>query len=128
MSEETIPDGEILLRRIPPGSPWLEPPNCITSANFKLSKHKNELGLSVYRESIVSAEAVLEKPDAKPGSFVVKATAREIRELRDGNGKPLSLDVIADEKDPGHAEIRSLVPGRISDSQSNALKRVFRRH
>ena len=126
MCDRTIGDDEILLRRIPPGSRWFEPPDRITSANFKL--RPNDLGLSVYRRKIVSPEEVLQKPEAIAGSFVVQATAGDIRKLTDGNGKPLNLDVVAvaDENDPGHAEIRGPAPGRCSQSTSNALRRLFK--
>lgn len=129
MSEQTISDDEVLFRRIPPHHPWVEPPDRITSANFRLRKAKNELGLSVYRASRVSAEAVLAKPDAIAGSFVVVATAGNIRVLTDGNGTPLHLELapVGDENDPGHAEIRSPVPGTMPNSGSVALKRLFKR-
>jgi hypothetical protein len=57
------------------------------------------------------------------------ATAGEIRALKDGNGKPLHMDevVVADEDDPGHAEIRGPVPGSMPDSASVALRKLFRR-
>jgi hypothetical protein len=126
--EQRIPDDEVLYRLIPPTMPYFEPPNRITSANFRLRKHKNELGLSTYCASIVSEEAVLAKEGAIEGSFVVEARVGDIRALYDGNGKPLNLDVVAvdDEDDPGHAEIRSTLPGRLSDSASNALKKLFK--
>jgi hypothetical protein len=129
VSEQSIPDDEVLFRRIPPIKPWFEPPDRITSANFRLRKSRRELGLSSYRASMVSAEDVLAKPDAIAGSFVVMATAGEIRSLKDGNGNPLHLDVVAvgDEDDPGHAEVRGPVPGAMPDSASVALKRLFRR-
>jgi hypothetical protein len=120
VSEQTIHDDEVLFRRIPPLTPWLEPPDRITSANFRIRKGQKERGLSVYRASTVSTEAVLAKPDAIAGSFVVVATAGEIRSLKNGNGNPLRLDVVAagDENDPGHAEIRYPVP------RTNARKRI----
>lgn len=128
MPERTIPDDEVLFRRIPPGEAWFEPPDRITSANFKLRKSRNELGLSTYRAAKVSAEAVLSKPDAIAGSFVAAATVGDIRALKDGNGKPLHLDVVAvgDEDDPGHAEIRCPVPGTMPNSAAVALKKLFR--
>jgi hypothetical protein len=60
---------------------------------------------------------------------VVVATAGEIRFLKDGNGKPLRLEVVVagDENDPGHAEIRYPVPGTMPGSASLALKRLFQR-
>jgi hypothetical protein len=129
VGEQTISDDETIFRRIPPIAPWFEPPDRITSANFRLRKSRNEQGLSTYRASIVSAEAVLAKPDAIEGSFVVTASVGEIRALMDGNGKPLNLEVVAvaDEHDPGHAEIRSPKPGTLSDSASKALTKLFGR-
>lgn len=92
-------------------------------------RKNRDLGLSVDRANRVGAADVLAKPDAIPGSFLVAATAGEIRMLRDGNGEPLPLDVVAvrDENDPGHAEIRGPVSGTLSNSASLALKRLFRR-
>lgn len=77
MCDEKIPDDEVLLRRIPPGERYFEPPNRISSFNFKL--RKGEKGLSIYRERYITADELLKKQDAIPGSFVVKATAKELR-------------------------------------------------
>ena len=43
-----------------------------------------------------------------PGSFLAKATAGAIRRLTDAKHEPLRLEVVAvaDENNPGHAEIR----------------------
>ena len=111
------------MRRIPPGAPYFEPPDRVTSANFKL--RKGETGISVYRERYVSEEALLQKPDAIPGSFVVRATAREVRDLKNGKGEPLNIDAIPvnHELDPGHAELH----GRLNASAAEALKRLFMR-
>ncbi len=132
MSDDAIGDDEVLFRRIPPTLPWFEPPDRISSANFRLAKEEDgrkELGLSVYRARRVSPEEVLAKPDAIPGSFLASATAGDIRALRDGNGKLLQLDVVAadDENDPGHAEIRHPVPRTMPDSASNKLRKLFKR-
>lgn len=123
MPDETIPDDEVLLRRIPSGKPWFEPPDRISSMNFKL--RRDDVGLSVYREKFISAEQLLQKPDSIPGSFVVKTTVGEVRRLKNGKGDELHLDVIPidDEEDKGHAEIR----GKFSNSVSESLKRVFQR-
>ena len=132
MSDDTISDDEVLFRRIPPTAPWFEPPDRISSANFRLTKEddgRKELGLSVYRASRVRPEEVLAKPDAIPGSFLASATAGDIRALMDGNGKPLNLDIVPvdDENDPGHAEIRHPVPRTMPDSASNRLRKLFKR-
>lgn len=126
MSDGRIADDEVLYRRIPPGLSWFEPPDRISSGNFKLQD--NELGVSVYRAAIVDAAHVLSDPQAKPGSRVVEATASQIRAARDGNDNPLCLDIVAvnDENDPGHAEIRGPIPGKISNGAARALKALFR--
>ena len=126
MGETHVGDGEILLRRIPPGSSWFEPPDRIASFNFKL--RPGETGLSVYRERIVSGPEVLEKPEAIPGSMMAWATAGEIRGLKNAAGQPLRLDVVAvaDERDPGHSEIRGPESGRLSTSAAKALRNLFR--
>ena len=122
MSKRTIADDEVLYRRIPPVLPWFEPPDRFTSANFKL--RDNELGLSVYRASIVDVATVLSKPEAIADSKVAQATAAQIRAARNGKGEPLGLDVVAvnDENNPGHAEIR----GTISTATARALKKLFK--
>lgn len=106
MPEKTIADDELLYRRIPPGSSWFEPPDRISSFNFKL--RPGESGISVYRVAIVDASDVLKKPEAKSGSGVAQAAAGPIRTACDASNKPFDLDVVptADEHDPGHAEIR----------------------
>lgn len=126
MGEDHVLDNEILFRRIPPGSPWFEPPNRIASFNFKLKPQ--ETGISVYRERIISGLDVLKKPQAIPGSLLAWATAGEIRTLTNAAGQSLQLDVIpvADEYDPGHAEIRGPESGKLSTSAAKALSRLFR--
>jgi hypothetical protein len=122
-----ISDDELLMRRIPPGSKWFEPPDRLTSANFKL--RPDEHGISVYRRSIVSEQAVLQKPESIPGSFVVTAKVGAIRSLANAQGESLKLDVVPidDEVDPGHAEIRGPRPGKLSRSASKALRDLFAR-
>jgi hypothetical protein len=128
VSLQNIADDEVLFRRIPPGTRWFEPPNRITSANFKLRKNLNELGLSLYRASKVSPSDILHKPGAIPDSLIAQATVGNIRKLTDGNGKPLGLDVVVvnDENDPGHAEIRGPVPGVITNSAAQSLRQLFK--
>ena len=127
MAEQNIADDEVLFRRIPPGTKWFEPPDRISSINFKLRKNRQELGLSVYRANKVHAKDILDDPDAIPGSIIAKASAGDIRKLTDGNGKPLELDVVVinDDNDPGHAEIRGPVLGVIKESASVALRKLF---
>lgn len=126
MSDSTIGDDEVLYRRIPPGNDWFEPPDRISSLNFKL--RRDERGLSVYRASVVSARQVLDKPGALPGSRVAQSTARQIRSAGDAKGVPLGLDLVAinDEDDPGHAEIRGTSLSQRRTSVARALKELFR--
>ena len=121
MPDEQISDDEVLLRRIPFASPWIEPPDRVTSCNFKLGR--DDVGLSVYRERFVSAYQLTHKPGAIPGSLVVRTTAGVVRRARNANGELLNLDVIAvnHEVDPGHAEIR----GHFKTSVSKSLQRLF---
>jgi hypothetical protein len=123
-----LADDEVVYRRIPSAAPWFEAPNVIATINFKLNRRRGDLGLSVFRASIVSDEVVLAKPDAIPGSFVVWAYVGAIRTLRNGVGEPLNLDVIAvdDESDPGHAEIRGPEPGKLAPAASKTLRDLFR--
>ena len=133
MSDGRIPDDEVLYRRIPIVEGWFQPPDRITSSNFKL--RDDELGISVYRASIVDAANVLNRPEVKVECRVAAATAGQIRVAKNGKGEPLHLDVIPvdDEDDPGHAEIRYrdptselIDPGKISKSAANALRSLFR--
>jgi hypothetical protein len=121
---QRVSDDEVVLRRIPSSAPWFEPPDSISSMNFKLGPGHH--GLSVYRNSVVTPADVLSKAESIPGSFVVAARVGDIRGLQDAVGRPLGLDVIAvdDEHDAGHAEIRA--PGKLSKAASNALKRIFK--
>lgn len=125
--EQSIPDDERLFRRIPPGTRWFAPPDRVTSANFTL--RENEEGISVYRACVVSAENVLKKPGTISGSFLAEATAGAIRRLIDAAGEPLHLDVVAvaDENDPGHAEIRGLALRERGKPAADALKILFKR-
>jgi hypothetical protein len=129
VSGEPVSDDELVMRRVPPGSQWFEPPDRLNSSNFKLQSKKKERGLSVYRSSIVTESTVLEKSDALPGSFVVTATAGEIRRFTNAAGDHLRPDVIPidDEYDPGHAEIRAPEPGKLPGSASKALRDLFAR-
>ncbi|MBN2290827.1 MAG: hypothetical protein JXM70_00290 [Pirellulales bacterium] len=125
MSEGRIADHEVLYRRIPPTERYFQPPDRITSANFKL--RSGELGISVYRAVFVDAAGVLNKPGVTEGYRIAYTTAGQIRAARNGKDEPLYLDVISvsDENDPGHAEIRSPNIGKISSSAANALRKLF---
>lgn len=121
-----IPDEEILYRRIPTGNPWFEPPDRISTYNFKL--RKGESGLSVYRSSVISAQQLLVRPEAIPGSRIAWANAGAIRTLHGRNRQPLHLDGVSvgEAQDPGQAEIRGPQPGKLSPSASLALRDLFR--
>ncbi|MBN1590107.1 MAG: hypothetical protein JW888_11375 [Pirellulales bacterium] len=125
MSHGQIADDEVLYRRIPPGKSWFQPPDRISSFNFKL--RSDELGVSVYRAAALTVQEVLKKPEAIPGSGVAVATAGQIRALQNGKGDLLKLEVVPvnDENDPGHAEIHGPNPGVISSSAANALRTLF---
>ena len=91
--DDVVDDTELLLRRVPPGSPWQEPTGRITSASFRLAR--GEDGLSVYRAALVSPDVVLsEAAGGIPGSILLSATAGEVRRACDGNGRALQLDVV----------------------------------
>ncbi len=131
MPNDRIADYEILYRRIRPGKDWFEPPDRPTSANFKLKRledNQYEEGLSVYRGLIVSAAEVLAKPEAEPESRAAQAFAGEIRALKNGEEKSLQLDVVAvaDQSDPGHAEIRGPEPRKLPPSAPRRLAKLFR--
>lgn len=129
-----ISNDEVVFRRIPPGTPWTKDPDIVTSANFKTNP-RVEKGLSVYRESIVSAHEVLGKPSAKPGSFILFATVGDIRNLADAEGRLYGLNVVDAQvldntgqpvDDPGHAEIQRLDgESKMTGSMAEALKRLF---
>lgn len=130
MSDPPVADDETLLMRVPPAEPFFVPPGHISSANFKLDTRIGETGLSVYRKRLVTEDEVLNRPDAIPGSLLVEGTAGEIRKLTNAVGEELELDVVPVDEggaNPGHAEIRGPVPGKLSKSASKALRDLFRR-
>ena len=127
MADDRLGDDEIVFRRIPPTLPWFEPPDRISTANFKLNVRDNERGISVYRQAVVTAAAVLARPDAIAGSLLVQCTVGEIRNLKNGKGESLQLDVIRvdDETNPGHAELQGPTPGKLTDAAAKRLRDVF---
>lgn len=127
MPEQRIDDDEIVYRRVPPTSPWMEEEDRVTTANFKLNRKRGELGLSVYRSRIISMEDVLQHEDAIRGSRIAQAMVRDIRNLKNKADEPLLLDVVAvdDEDNPGHAEIRGPDPGTLTRAASRALQELF---
>ena len=126
VSDQKLSDEEILYRRIPNGSQWLEPPDRLTSANFKL--RRGESGLSVYRAGKVSKKEVLSGTTVRPDSLLAVTTVGDIRRAVDGRGERLCLDVVAtdDEEDPGHAEIRGPHSNRLSNAAAKAMKDIFK--
>jgi len=94
---EEIGDNEILLRRIPPGTPWLAEGPRITSANFGLKP--GETGVSVSRESITSPSHLL--------ALAEDSTGYRVAAIKAGLVRGLGLEVVAKPtpEDPGHAEI-----------------------
>ena len=127
MNDDRIADDEVVYLRVPSTAPWFEPPDQVTTANFKLNQRRGDLGLSVYRASLVTTNDVLAKPDAIPQSRVTRARVGDIRALKNGKGETLRLDVIAvdDDLDPGHAEIRGPIPGTLAPAASKALRDLF---
>jgi hypothetical protein len=126
VSDGQISDDELLYRCIRPGTSWFQPPDRISSGNFK--PRDGDSGISVYRARIVDATGVLSRLHAPAGSRIAQATAGQIRATQNGKGEPLNLDVVPanDEDNPGHAEIRGPVPGKISNSAANALRNLFK--
>jgi hypothetical protein len=126
VSDRHIADDEVLYRRIPPGSSWFEPPDRISSFNFKL--RVGEIGLSLYRAAAVNASDLLRKPGAIDGSKVAQATAGQIRAAQDSRGNPLHLEIVPvnEVNDLGHAEIRGLVLSEHSNIAAKALKKLFK--
>jgi hypothetical protein len=123
-----VGDDEVLYRRVPNATPWFEPPDRISTFNFKLNEKRGDIGLSVYRAAIVTGAEVLQRPDAMPGSQLTVATAGQIRWLTSTAGIPLQLDVVAvdDHDNPGHAEIRGPIPGKLDKAASKALRDLFK--
>lgn len=126
VSDQKLSDEEILYRRIPSGSRWFEPPDRLTSANFKL--RRGESGLSVYRASIVSKEEVLAGTSVCPGGLLAATTVGDVRRAVNASGEPLDLDVVVtgDEDDPGHAEIRSPHSKKLSNAAAKSMKGFFK--
>jgi len=127
---DRIDDDEVVYLRVPREPPFHTPNKWLTTANFSLDSRTGELGLSVYRHRLRTPHDVLNDPAAAPNSLLVSATVGEIRRLKDGRGQPLSLDVVPADEDgmnPGHAEIRSQSPGRLSRAARKALRDSFAR-
>jgi hypothetical protein len=116
-----IGDDEIILRHIPGGPSYQQPPGPrITSLNFRL--RPGESGVSVTRESITPAARLLAIVGGDPaaGSKVAVARAGDIRTLG------LAVVAAPTDDDPGHAEIRSEMADLTARSVCRALAQVFR--
>jgi hypothetical protein len=134
VSDPQVDDDEWVAIRIPPTSPWFEPPDRVSSANFKVDHRRQESGLSVYRLKIVTATDILSRTGVIQGSFLVVASVKAIRSLCNAIGNPLWLDVISDDdagRNPRHAEIRVkwwTEQEKMPSSAAKALQRLFVRY
>ena len=123
----SIPDDEFVLRRIPPGEPWVRAELELTTANFKPRRHLGETGISVSRERLTSASELLARIPVEVrdrlgrGDLwrVARASVREIRNL--------GLDVVADPtpEDPGHAQIVDAAASMSARRVRHALTALF---
>lgn len=108
----SIPDDEFVLRRIPPGEPWVRAELELTTANFKPRRHLGETGISVSRERLTSASELLARIPVEfrdrlgRGDLwrVARASVREIRNL--------GLDVVRIRHRKIRAMPRSWMPPR----------------
>lgn len=103
MTPLAVGDDEVVLRHIPGGPPWQEPPDGrITSLNFR--PRPGEDGLSVSRAGLTAAATLMARlGNPAAGSRIAAAAVADIRAL----GLEVVPDPIAD--DPGHALIRPAV-------------------
>lgn len=124
MCGKPIPDYELVYRRIPNRSEWFEPPDKITSHNFRL--RTGETGLSVYRANFVTPTELLLRGNMPEGRIAF-ATAGAIRNLENPQGESLGLTVVEadDEREQGHAEIRHSGSANFTKAVSKALRDVF---
>ena len=126
--QDRLNDDEIVGRRIPPDAPWFQPPDQVTSFNFKL--RPGEPGLSVFRLSLADADAILSTDKgAIPGSRLAAARVGDIRRLENSKGEPLHLDVVSDDEEgrnPGHAIVIRTDHDSFSHGVRKALNDVFR--
>jgi hypothetical protein len=119
-ASDPIADDEIVLRHIPGGPAFQQPPGPrITSLNFKL--RRGETGVSVSRASVTSAARLLAIVGGDPaaGSRIAAARVGDIRALG------LSVDPDPTDADPGHAVIRSDTVDLNAQSVRRELARLF---
>jgi hypothetical protein len=126
MQAERLADEEIVVRWVDRSSPdKFQPPDRISTTNFKL--RAGESGLSVFRLSVRSSASILASETSGRGDyFFISAVVGEVRLATNAEGKPLDLDVIADEEGglkPGHA----LIVGEFTKSVPKALRDLFQR-
>ena len=123
---ERLSDDEVVVRWINRSDPSrFQPPDRISSGNFK--ERSGETGLSVFQLTRTSFAAMLEhETRGNPDDYLfVETTVGAIRTLTSAAGLPLDLNVIPDEdggRKPGHA----LIVGKITQSASKALSRLFK--
>jgi hypothetical protein len=110
-----VADDELLLRHIPGGIQFQNPPDTpITSQNFRL--RPDERGISVSRSTRASPEAVLARiGDPAKGSRIAACRVADLRAL--------GFEVVPDplDDDPGHALI---LPGSNDLSARTPRKRL----
>ena len=120
-----------------PHPTFYEPPNRPTTRNFELRLYKDEPSLSVWRmglttEDFLRANPRHEYPPAPkhklPSDTVfLRTTAGAVRDLKNGKGQPLGLDVVPDDDDrtrPGHAGL--LDPDRPGEQFSKSTRKALR--
>jgi len=117
LKDDSLPDDELILRRIPNQTYFLG-----NLTNPRINHHNFELeededGVSCNRESLMSVEMLLNRPEAIPGSRAARAITSKIRAL--------GLDIIdvPDVIDPtnvGHCEIR---PRHRNDLENKELRK-----
>jgi len=121
MTEDEIPDDEILLRHIPSGTKWQAPGPRITSGNFQLRHDRNETGVSVTRLKITAPRRLLELLGAsyENGSRVAAVRVGDVRKLGfKVVPKPLN-------EDPGHSEIQSHEASLDEPASRKLLAKLF---
>lgn len=100
MTPSPVGDDEVVLRHVPGGPTWQEPPDGrITSFNFR--PRPGEYGVSVSRSALTTPAVLMARlGDPASGSRIAAAAVADIRAL--------GLEVVPDplDDDPGHALIQ----------------------
>ena len=129
---DRVLDDEILLIRIPRFDHHLfQPPDHISSGNFKLGK--DESGLSVYRRRLVTeAEVLASATKGVPEDYLlVSAVAAQVRATQRLDGACIGFDVVPDDPNgdnPGHAEIRLPPDVKWTGGVAKCLRDIFQIH